>query len=105
VAVAQPIARFVRSARRRIPLPRSRYGIPGAFDGIAQRSPAPVDTEHRISHIHLVDLLLNQLKLAIRDLLARKGIRARVLEKTNAQGERVIGIIIDRDQKPPPNGG
>jgi hypothetical protein len=51
-----------------------------------------------------VDLLLNQLKLAIRDLLERKGIRARVLEKTNAQGERVIGIIIERDQRTPPAG-
>jgi hypothetical protein len=50
----------------------------------------------------LVDLLVNQLKLAIRDLLAKKGIRARVLDKTNAQGERVIGIIISRDQRAPP---
>ncbi len=49
-----------------------------------------------------VDLLINQLKLAIRDLLAKKGIRARVLDKTNAQGERVIGIILARDQKPSP---
>jgi hypothetical protein len=45
-----------------------------------------------------VDLLITQLKLAIRDLLQRKGIRARVLDKINAQGERVIGIIIARDQ-------
>jgi len=50
----------------------------------------------------VVDLLVNQLKLAIRDLLAKKGIRARVLDKTNAQGERVIGIIIARDQGAPP---
>ena len=49
-----------------------------------------------------MDLLVNQLKLAIRDLLAKKGIRARVLDKTNAQGERVIGIIIARDQGGPP---
>lgn len=48
-----------------------------------------------------MDLLINQLKLAIRDLLERKGIRARVLDKTNAQGERVIGIIIDRHQRTP----
>jgi hypothetical protein len=48
-----------------------------------------------------MDLLINQLKLAIRDLLERKGIRARVLDKTNAQGERVIGIIIDRNQRAP----
>ena len=48
-----------------------------------------------------MDLLINQLKLAIRDLLERKQIRARVLEKTNAQGERVIGIIIAKDQARP----
>jgi hypothetical protein len=47
-----------------------------------------------------MDLLINQLKLAIRDLLERKGIRARVLDKTNSQGERVIGIILSKDQKP-----
>jgi hypothetical protein len=49
-----------------------------------------------------VDLLVNQLKLAIRDLLSRKGIRARVLDKTNANGERVIGIILEKDQKAAP---
>jgi hypothetical protein len=48
-----------------------------------------------------VDLLINQLKLAIRELLERKGIRARVLDKTNAQGERVIGIILSRDSRDP----
>lgn len=48
-----------------------------------------------------MDLLINQLKLAIRDLLEKKGIRnARVLDKTNTQGERVIGIILSKDQKP-----
>jgi hypothetical protein len=61
-----------------------------------------LDTERTISHTSVVDLLINQLKLAIRDLLERKGIRARVLDKTNAQGERVIGIIIARDQRSPP---
>lgn len=60
-----------------------------------------VDTEHAISKDPFVDLLINQLKLAIRDLLERKGIRARVLDKTNSQGERVIGIIIARDQNAP----
>ena len=48
-----------------------------------------------------MDLLISQLKLAIRDLLQRKGIRARVLDKVNAQGERVIGIILARDQGTP----
>lgn len=49
-----------------------------------------------------MDLLISQLKLAIRDLLEKKGIRARVLDKVNAQGERVIGIILARDQTRPP---
>ncbi len=48
-----------------------------------------------------MDLLVNQLKIAIRDLLERKGIRARVLDKTNAQGERVIGIVLPRDVRDP----
>jgi hypothetical protein len=48
-----------------------------------------------------VDLLVSQLKLAIRDLLEKKGVRARVLDKVNAQGERVIGIVIARDQAGP----
>lgn len=47
-----------------------------------------------------MDLLISQLKLAIRDLLEKKGVRARVLDKINAQGERVIGIILARDQPP-----
>jgi hypothetical protein len=51
-----------------------------------------------------VDLLISQLKLAIRDLLEKKGVRARVLDKVNAQGERVIGIIIARDQGGPSSG-
>jgi hypothetical protein len=49
-----------------------------------------------------VDLLVNQLKLAIRELLDRKGVRARVLDKTNANGERVIGVILETSQGPPP---
>ena len=65
--------------------------------------PARIDTEHTISHVGpAVDLLISQLKLAIRDLLEKKGIRARVLDKVNAQGERVIGIILSRDQTPRP---
>ena len=52
-----------------------------------------------------MDLLISQLKLAIRDLLDKKGVRARVLDKLNAQGERVIGIIIARDQGGPPARG
>jgi hypothetical protein len=54
-----------------------------------------------------VDLLISQLKLAIRDLLEKKGVRARVLDKVNAQGERVIGIVLARDQaqqRPKPSG-
>lgn len=47
-----------------------------------------------------MDLLINQLKLAIRELLERKGVRARVLDKVNAQGERVIGIILFKEQRP-----
>jgi hypothetical protein len=45
-----------------------------------------------------VDLLINQLKIAIRDLLEKKGIRARVLDKVNARGEIVIGVIIEKEQ-------
>lgn len=48
-----------------------------------------------------MELLVNQLKIALRELLERKGIRARVLDKTNANGERVIGIIIAKDQNGP----
>lgn len=46
----------------------------------------------------MVDLLINQLKLAIRDLVERKGVRARVLDKVNHRGEIVIGVIIEKDQ-------
>jgi hypothetical protein len=42
----------------------------------------------------IVDLLVNQLKIAIRELLQRKGVHARVLDKVNARGEVVIGVIL-----------
>ena len=48
-----------------------------------------------------MDLLVNQLKLAVRELLEKKGIRARVLDKTNANGERLFGFIIAMDQNGP----
>lgn len=47
-----------------------------------------------------VDLLLIQLKAAIRRLLEEKGIRARVLDKVNRYGEVVIGIIFEAPQSP-----
>ena len=43
-----------------------------------------------------MDLLVVQLKAAIRRLLEEKGVRARVLEKVNRYGEVVIGVILDR---------
>lgn len=46
-----------------------------------------------------VDLLISQLKSAIRQLLDRKGVRARILDKVNKHGERVIGIILDKNQR------
>jgi hypothetical protein len=46
-----------------------------------------------------VDLLVVQLKAAIRRLLDNKGVRARVLDKVNRYGEVVIGVILER---PPP---
>jgi hypothetical protein len=50
-----------------------------------------------------VDLLVSMLKNAIRDLLARKRVRGRVLDKVNARGEPVIGVIIEGyDAQPPP---
>lgn len=42
-----------------------------------------------------MDLLVTQLKTAIRNLLDAKGIRARVLDKINRHGEIVIGIVLD----------
>jgi hypothetical protein len=49
-----------------------------------------------------VDLLLQQLKAAIRALLEAKGIRARILDKVNRYGETVIGIIIEYKEPPKP---
>jgi hypothetical protein len=48
-----------------------------------------------------VDLLVVQLKAAIRRLLESKGVRARVLDKVNRYGEVVIGIILERPAPPP----
>ena len=45
-----------------------------------------------------MDLLIVQLKAAIRRMLDAKGIRARVLDKVNRYGEVVIGIVLE---KPP----
>jgi hypothetical protein len=47
-----------------------------------------------------VDLLVVQLKAAIRRLLDTKGVRARVLDKVNRYGEVVIGVIIERPAPP-----
>ena len=49
-----------------------------------------------------VDLLVVQLKAAIRRLLETKGVRGRVLDKVNRYGEVVIGVILERPA-PPPN--
>ncbi len=49
-----------------------------------------------------MDLLVVQLKAAIRRLLETKGVRARVLDKVNRYGEVVIGVIIE---KAPEGGG
>lgn len=43
-----------------------------------------------------MDLLVVQLKAAIRRLLDAKGVRARVLDKVNRYGEVVIGIILEK---------
>lgn len=43
-----------------------------------------------------MDLLVVQLKAAIRRLLDGKGVRARVLDKVNRYGEVVIGVILER---------
>lgn len=43
-----------------------------------------------------MDLLVVQLKAAIRRLLDDKGVRARVLDKMNRYGEVVIGVILER---------
>jgi hypothetical protein len=43
-----------------------------------------------------LDLLVIQLKAAIRRVLDTKGVRARVLDKVNRYGEVVIGVILER---------
>jgi hypothetical protein len=48
-----------------------------------------------------VDLLVVQLKAAIRRLLETKGVRGRVLDKVNRYGEVVIGVILERPSPPP----
>jgi hypothetical protein len=48
-----------------------------------------------------VDLLVVQLKAAIRRLLDTKGVRGRVLDKVNRYGEIVIGVILERPVPPP----
>ena len=47
-----------------------------------------------------MDLLIVQLKAAIRRLLESKGVRARVLDKVNRYGEVVIGVILERPPAP-----
>lgn len=47
-----------------------------------------------------MDLLVVQLKAAIRRLLDSKGVRARVLDKVNRYGEVVIGVIIEKPAPP-----
>ncbi len=48
-----------------------------------------------------MDLLVVQLKAAIRRLLDSKGVRARVLDKVNRYGEVVIGVILEKPAPPP----
>lgn len=52
-----------------------------------------------------MDLLVVQLKAAIRRMLDDKGVRARVLDKINRYGEVVIGVILERPPgaEPPPS--
>ena len=47
-----------------------------------------------------MDLLVVQLKAAIRRLLDGKGVRARVLDKVNRYGEVVIGVILEKPVPP-----
>ena len=47
-----------------------------------------------------MDLLIVQLKAAIRRLLDGKGVRARVLDKVNRYGEVVIGVILEKPTPP-----
>jgi hypothetical protein len=51
-----------------------------------------------------VDLLVVQLKAAIRKLLDAKGVRARVLDKVNRYGEVVIGVILEKHPGTAPPG-
>lgn len=46
-----------------------------------------------------MDLLVVQLKAAIRRVLDAKGIRARVLDKVNRYGEVVIGVILEKPEQ------
>ncbi len=48
-----------------------------------------------------MDLLIVQLKAAIRRILDSKGVRARVLDKVNRYGEIVIGVILEKPAPPP----
>lgn len=48
-----------------------------------------------------MDLLVIQLKAAIRRILETKGVRARVLDKVNRHGEVVIGVILERPSPAP----
>ncbi|MDB5213651.1 MAG: hypothetical protein JWO86_1578 [Myxococcaceae bacterium] len=48
-----------------------------------------------------MDLLVVQLKAAIRRLLDTKGVRGRVLDKVNRYGEIVIGVILEKPAPPP----
>ena len=52
-----------------------------------------------------MDLLVIQLKAAIRRLLDNKGVRGRVLDKVNRYGEVVIGVILERPAPPPIGSG
>jgi hypothetical protein len=49
------------------------------------------------------ELLKLGMRTAIRELLKAKGVRARVLDKTNARGEVVIGIILEPEAPKPPS--
>lgn len=51
-----------------------------------------------------MDLLVVQLKAAIRKLLDAKGVRARVLDKVNRYGEVVIGVILEKHPGTAPPG-
>ena len=71
--------------------------LEAALDRAWKASPNP----GRINAVHRLNR--TEYKNAIRDLLARKGVRARVLDKINRAGERVIGVIIEQDQTPDPD--